>query len=918
MSTLSRRTQAVVLVTAAATGFAGAATVVALAAPAVAVADGWGPDDGLSRYVVTADGGDAAALLAPLSAVDGVANAQRLSDGRALVATGGASAADLAAVEGVAAVETSPGVPVLGTVTDPYVPAYGWNLVNTGGNAPGQAAVVDADTDAPDAWDGGTGSGVVVAVVDTGYATDHGDLAGALWTNPAQPCGTVDTDGNGKAGDCHGWNFTTNSPAVDNGAGGAHGASVAGAVGARAGNGRGTAGVAPGVTIMPLVVGSGAGVDVALGAEAIRYAADHGADVVNASWGGPMSGWALEMLRSAIAYAGSKGVVVVAAAGNDAADRDRSPVYPAAYAEPNLVTVGASTAGDTVSSFSAYGATTVDLFAPGTRVLSTWNDGSYRLVDGTSIAAPQVAGAVALYRAALPDATPGQLRQALLADVDPVASFRGRSVSGGRLSVSALAEAGLGAVEYTFTSMTARPGVVAPQVAVRGTVAAGSFGVTLGLGMQHEGRTWAVADVPFVLDGATVATDDEGQASFSLGARTSLDGLVLAPTTTLGAGRYVLTVQLTRDGAPVGGTRAAPLLVGEPAAGGGGSGGSGPGDTGPGGAGAPTPDSPAPDSPTPDSPAPGTPSPGTPSPGTPAPGTPSPTGPTPGVPAPGTPPPGAPTPDVPAPGAPAPDVPAPGAPTPDAPAPGTPAPGTPGPGSGSGSDGSDTGGPGGTGTGPSAPPPPDVPTPAPDASTPAPSDGGRQTYPGTGTFGITSISPVRVSVAGGTEVRVTGTALPAGARVLVGTSGAAPVVRAGSDALVFRTPARVAGRYDVSVFAPDGRVEVLAAVLEYVAAAGGGSGGEGGPDGSAPTPAPTPAPVPAPAPAPVPAPAPAPSPVPAPAPAPGGGGAGPAGPDVVPGPGGLRLVRSARWDAVPASVWTTDCSSSCRGVVLRG
>jgi hypothetical protein len=152
-----------------------------------------------------------------------------------------------------------------------------------------------------------------------------------------------------------------------------------------------------------------------------------------------------------------------------------------------------------------------------------------------------------------------------------------------------------------------------------------------------------------------------------------------------------------------------------------------------------------------------------------------------------------------------------------------------------------------------------------------------------------------VSVAGGTEVRVTGLALPDGARVLVGSSGAAEVVRSSATEVVFRAPARVTGRYDVAVFSRDGRSEVLTGALEYVA---GGSG-------TAPTPSPTPSP--------------APSPAPGPAPSPGsGGGAGPTQPAELTGPGGLRLVRSARWEAVPASVWTTDCSSSCRGVVLRG
>ena len=133
-----------------------------------------------------------------------------------------------------------------------------------------------------------------------------------------------------------------------------------------------------------------------LGAEAIPYAADHGAHVVNASWGGSVGGSALTALRSAVAYAASKGVLVVAATGNDGTDRDTSAVYPASLTESNVLTVGSSTAADRASGFSAYGATSVDLFAPGELVFTTWNDGSYRLVSGTSIASPQVAAAYAL------------------------------------------------------------------------------------------------------------------------------------------------------------------------------------------------------------------------------------------------------------------------------------------------------------------------------------------------------------------------------------------------------------------------------------------------------------------------------------------------------------------------------------------
>ncbi|MGX5654248.1 S8 family serine peptidase, partial [Geodermatophilus nigrescens] len=742
MSTLSRRTQAAVLVSAVVVGYAGAAAYTALAAPALPVAEDFGPGDGLDRYVVTADSGDVAGLLGALEALDGVEHAQRLDDGRALVATGELSAADLEAVEGVAAVELSPQVPVLGTVTDPYGTAYGWNLENTGSNVYDQAAVPDADSDASDGWDVGTGAGTVVAVIDTGFDSDHPDLAGSLWTNPSERCGTVDTDGNGKAGDCHGWNWYTNSPDVDNGAQGTHGASVAGVVGARAGNGTGSAGIAPDVTIMPLVIGGGDSVDATLGAQAIRYAADHGADVINASWGGPFAGTPLTDLRAAIAYAASKGVLFVAAAGNDAANRDTNVMYPASLTEPSVITVGSSTAADTMSTSSAYGSTSVDLFAPGNKVATTWNDGGMRLVSGTSIAAPHVAAALALYRAALPTASIAELKQALLEDTDPVAAFRGRSVSGGRLSLTGLAERVLDSVDHTFTGMSAPAGVVSPTVAVSGTTAPGTFSVTLGLGMQHEGEVWAVAGAEIGLDGATVTTGDDGRAVFSLGARTSLEGLTLRPSVSLGDGRYVLTVQLTRDGAALGGTRAAPLLVGTAAeagpdrpADGSGTGGSGTGGSGTGGSG---------------------------------------TG--------GS---------------------------------GTGGSGTGGSGTGgSGTGGSGTGGSGtgGSGTGGSG-----------TGGTPPSSGTGTVTYPGVGEFRITSITPVTVGASGGTRVRVNGQALPSGARVRIGDSAAATVVRSSTTSLVFTTPARVAGRYDVTVFAPDGRSQVLEDVLEYVAAPAAGA-----------------------------------------------------------------------------------------------
>jgi hypothetical protein len=150
---LRRGALAVVLVTASVAGYAGAAAFSALALPAVPVVSDFGPGDGLTRYVLTADEGVAPAdLVQAVSLADGVVNAQPVGADRALVATEGLAPHHLEALPGVADAEYSPAVPVAaGTVADPYWPQYGWNLENTGTNAYNQAARADADDDAPPA-----------------------------------------------------------------------------------------------------------------------------------------------------------------------------------------------------------------------------------------------------------------------------------------------------------------------------------------------------------------------------------------------------------------------------------------------------------------------------------------------------------------------------------------------------------------------------------------------------------------------------------------------------------------------------------------------------------------------------------------------------------------------------------------------
>ena len=227
----------------------------------------------------------------------------------------------------------------------------------------------------------------------------------------------------------------------------------------------------------------------------------------------------------------------------------------------------------------------MDLFAPGSLVVVTTNTGGYGLSNGTSFSSPMVAAAVALYRAAMPTATAAEIKQALLDDVDPVPAFAGKSVTGGRLSLGTLTGSAAESVRYAFTSMTAPAGVVSPAIGVTGPTAGGAYDVVLGLGMEDAGEIWAVADKDITLDGVTVTTDDAGDAEFPLGTFAGFTAGALSPSIELGNGRYVLTVQLYRDGSPVGRTYAAPLLVGSaaPAPGGTTPGGTTPGGTTPGG-----------------------------------------------------------------------------------------------------------------------------------------------------------------------------------------------------------------------------------------------------------------------------------------------------------------------------------------------
>ena len=268
-----------------------------------------------------------------------------------------------------------------------------WGLDNQGQ----MLGTLDCDIDAPEAWDITTGSAdVIIGIVDTGVDYDHPDLQGNMWTNAAELNGLPgeDDDGNGIVDDIYGIRVingaVTGDPYDDHG----HGTHCAGVVGATGNDYRGICGVNWNVSIMALKFldagGSGLESDAAA---CIEYAVDHGAKVLSNSYGGP--DWS-QALYDAIVYARNNGVLFCASAGNDTTDNDVMPSYPASYDLTNIIAVTSTGGSDNISYFSNYGATSVDVGAPGEAIWSTWPGNQYQLLDGTSMACPHVSGIAAL------------------------------------------------------------------------------------------------------------------------------------------------------------------------------------------------------------------------------------------------------------------------------------------------------------------------------------------------------------------------------------------------------------------------------------------------------------------------------------------------------------------------------------------
>jgi subtilisin family serine protease len=253
------------------------------------------------------------------------------------------------------------------------------------------------------AWGTTNGSGVTIAVVDSGVQLDHPDLAPNIGSRGSNLRARNGSDGSDDQG---------------------HGTEVAGAAAARGGNGVGLAGVAWAASIVPVKVTDATGVGTATDiADGIRYALANGAKIINISMAGDDPSQAL---KDAVDQAQAQNVLLVVAAGNQARNIDVQPAYPASLPEDNVIAVGATnSSGVLAPEFSNRGPLSVDIAAPGVDVLTSCTLGKssactpiggagYSQVSGTSIAAPLVAGMAALLYSVHPDWTPTQVRTALM------------------------------------------------------------------------------------------------------------------------------------------------------------------------------------------------------------------------------------------------------------------------------------------------------------------------------------------------------------------------------------------------------------------------------------------------------------------------------------------------------------------------
>lgn len=292
------------------------------------------------------------------------------------------------------------------------------------------------------AWDTTQGeSSIIVAIIDTGIDSNHPDLRRQLWHNVSEGVISdgVDNDHNGYIDDVIGYDFVNDdfNPNDDDVDG--HGTHVAGLIAAEGNNSIGTSGVAWRASLMSLKILDSDGYgELADEVEAIRYAVDNGARIINMSLGGTCGDAPSSAEYEAIRYAKDNNVLVVIASGNDACNTDATPTYPAAHPLDNILSIGAIDRFGTVPYFSNYGASSVHLSAPGEDIYSTVpiSKGSYALMSGTSMATPITSGSALLVWAHNPSLGYKQVREKLMGSAILSTTLEGKNLMGGSLDVA--------------------------------------------------------------------------------------------------------------------------------------------------------------------------------------------------------------------------------------------------------------------------------------------------------------------------------------------------------------------------------------------------------------------------------------------------------------------------------------------------
>ena len=336
---------------------------------------------------------------------------------------------------------------------------------------------------AGEAWAAGyTGSqAVYVGVVDEGIQYNHPDLAQNIWTNPGETgldalgrdkaTNGVDDDGDGYIDDVHGWNALNDNGNIYDPANDDHGTHVSGTIGAAGNNALGVVGVNWNVTIISgkfLGANGGSTADAIQAIDYMTHLKQLGTNIValNNSWGG---GGFDQLLLDSIVRAARQNILFMAAAGNGnifgmAINTDSSANYPSCYnttsgaGYDSVISITALDSAGAKASWANYGATTVDLGAPGVGIYSTLPGGTYGSYSGTSMATPHVTGAAALYASTHPGTTALDIRNALLGSVLPTASLSGKTVTGGRLNLSTVIAPPIPSVPSAPTGVAATAG----------------------------------------------------------------------------------------------------------------------------------------------------------------------------------------------------------------------------------------------------------------------------------------------------------------------------------------------------------------------------------------------------------------------------------------------------------------------------